>query len=162
MIDKNKAVIDFLITCPAIQNSPLYFNFINAKSDNKQFVTTANDVAAQESYIDGSVEKTYTFTIIDFKSMSYNPIVKQAGYVDENIDDMYQVQELINWVNEQNELKNYPDFGSKCIIDKMEVVTESPDLNSVDATVTPALARYSITIAIEYLDISKQIWNKED
>ena len=158
MIDKNQAIIDFLITCPSILNSPLYFNFVNAKNDNKQLVTVANDVYSQTPFIDGSVSKTYTFTIIDFKSMSYNPIVKQSGYIDENVDEMNQVQALINWVTEQNDLKNYPNFGDDCIIDDMVALSDNPSLNSVDTTLTPALAKYSITIRIDYLDISKRVW----
>lgn len=160
MIDKNQAIIDFLITCPSIKNSPLYFNFINASNNNKQLITVANDVNRQTPFIDGSVEKTYTFTIIDFKSMSYNPVVKQEGYQDENVEDFSKVQELIDWINTQDELHNYPDFGEECIIDSMSALTENPNLNSIDTTVTPALARYSITIEIEYLDNSKRLWNK--
>lgn len=160
MIDKNQAVIDFLITCPSIYNSPLYFNFINAKNDNKQFVTVANDVYTQTPYIDGSVNKTYTFTIIDFKSISYNPVVKQEGYTDENVDDMAMVQALIDWVNEQDDNHNYPNFGESCIIESMVALTDNPNLDSIDTTLTPALAKYSISIRIDYLDISKKLWNK--
>ena len=160
MIDKNQAVLNFLITCPLIQNSPLYFNFVNAKNNNNQFVTVGNDIYEQQSYIDGTIDKTYTFTLISFKSMSYNPMVKQQGYQDENVDDMADVQSLIDWVNEQNELKNYPDFGEECIIDNMQALTDNPNLNSVDTTITPALAKYSVTIRINYLDNSKRLWNK--
>lgn len=162
MANKNQAVIDFLITCPSIQNSPFYFNFVNEKNNNKQLVTVANEVAVEEPYIDGSVLKRYTFTLIDFKSISYNPIPKATGYMDENVDDMSQVQELIDWINDQNDIRNYPDFGSDCFIDRMIALSDNPNLNSVDTTLTPALAKYSITIRIDYLDISKKLWNKED
>lgn len=160
MIDKNQAVIDFLITCPSIKNSPLYFNFINAKNDNKQFVTVANDVSTHQPYIDGSVDKTYTFTVIDFKSISYNQVIKQEGYIDENVDDMAAVQALIDWVNEQDDNQNYPNFGENCIIESMTALTDNPNLDSIDTTMTPALAKYSISIRIEYLDTSKKLWNK--
>ena len=160
MIDKNQRVLDFLITCPKIKNSPLYFNFINAKNNNTQFVTVSNDTATNQPYIDGSVSKSYTFTIIDFKSISYNPLVKQEGYPNENVEDMNDVQALIDWVNEQNDVKNYPDFGDLCFIDSMEALSENPNLNSIDTTLTPALAKYSITIRINYLDNTKKLWNK--
>lgn len=158
-MDKNKAVINFLITCPVIYNSPLYFNFINAENDNKQFITVANDIAVHQPYIDGSVLKQYTFTLIDFKSVAYNPIVKTTGYDDENVADMLQVQEIIDWITAQNELRNYPNFGLDNYIDNMVVLTDNPNLNSIDTTVSPALARYSITIRITYLDKSKMLWN---
>lgn len=157
-IDKNQEVINFLVDCPAIRNNPLYFNFVNAKDNNKQFITVANDRNIQQPYIDGSVLKQYTFTIIDFKSVTFDPIVKTVGYVNENVEDMLDVQSIIDWITAQNEAKNYPDFGEYCFIDDMRATTENPALNSVDVSLTPALARYSITIRIEYLDKTKVLW----
>lgn len=160
MIDKNKAVIDYLITCPDILNSPLYFNLIDAKNNNIQMVTVANDTVTQSKYIDGSIHKTYTFSLIAFKSISYNQVIKQPGYSNENVDDMADVQALLDWVNEQNDDENYPDFGEECVIESIEGLTDNPNLDSIDTTLTPALAKYSISIRIEYLDNSKKIWNK--
>ena len=108
-IDKNQAVIDFLLTCPAIRDSYLYFNFTSAEDSNKQIVTQGNEKSLDRSYIDGSVEKRYTFILIEFKAMTPKPIVE--GRMDENVDNMFQVQELIDWVTEQNLQSNYPDFG---------------------------------------------------
>ena len=159
-MDKNQAVIDFLIECPAIRNNPLYFNFINADDNNKQLITVGNDVSVDQPYIDGSVLKRYTFTLIDFKSISYNQIVKIEGYSSENVDDMLEVQDLIDWITEQDELGNYPNFGDDCIIDSMTALTSNPNLDSVDVSISPALVRYSVSIRIEYLDNSKKIWKK--
>jgi len=159
-MDKNQATIDWLITCPQIQNSPLYFNFISAKDDNKQIITLANDKAIYSRYIDGSVLKRYTFTVIDFKSIAYRAIVKQDGYSDENVEDMMDVQSIIDWIDTQADIHNYPDFGQNCIIQDIHTTTENPDLNGVDTSLTPALAKYSFTIQIDYLDNSKVIWNR--
>ena len=156
-VDKNQAVIDFLLTCPAIQNSYLYFNFTQAEDDNKQIVTLANEKALHRTYIDGSVDKQYTFTLIEFKAMTPKPIVE--GRIDENVDDMLQVQELIDWVTEQDELKNYPDFGETCQIDSIRALTDNPSLNGIDSSIAPALAKYSVSIQIDYLDITKKLWN---
>lgn len=159
-IDKNQAVIDWLTQCPAISTNPLFFNFINAKDDNKQIITLSNDKSIQRPYIDGSVLKRYTFSLIDFKTSTTNAIVKMAGYVNENVDEMLQVQDIIDWINEQADNANYPDFGENCIIENLETLTDNPNLNGIDTSVTPALARYSVTIRITYLDITKVIWNK--
>ena len=53
MTDKNKAIIDYLLTCNDIRNSSLYFNFINAKDDTKQIIADSNDVGLDTHYIDG-------------------------------------------------------------------------------------------------------------
>lgn len=157
-VDKNQAVIDFLIQCPTIADNPLFFNFLNAKDDNKQIITQANDVSLNRNYIDGSIMKRFTFSIIDFRSVAYQPIPKTAGYISENVEEMFDVQGIMNWVNEQADLENYPDFGQDCVIDSMRTTAENPNLDGVDTSVTPSLAKYSMSIQIDYIDTTKQIW----
>ena len=163
--DKNQAVIDFLMTCPVIRANLLYFNFLNAKDKSKQIITV--DTPKNQAYIDGSVPKQYMFSIVDFQSVTYQPIpintvvpgtTEMTQYVSENVTDMQLVQGILDWVNEQNDLQNYPDFGKDCQIDEMKTTTNIPRLNGVDTQVTPALAKYSITIQIDYLDMSKMLW----
>lgn len=158
-MDKNQAMIDFLIQCPDIENSPLFFNFINAKEDNKQIITLQNEKILDKPFINGDVQKRYTCTLVDFKSVAYNAIVKQEGYQDENVEDMQSVQEIIDWISEQNDERNFPDFGENCIIEAIRVLTDNPNLNGIDSNASPALAKYSLSIQIDYLDTSKRIWN---
>lgn len=157
-MDKNQAIIDFLLTCPAIIADPLFFNFLNAKDNNQQIITQSNDKSLQQTFIDGSVLKRYTFTLIFFKSVLYQAIPKVEGLVNENVEELGQVQAIIDWVTEQNDSQTYPDFGEDCEIDEIKALSENPGLNGVDTTVTPALAKYSVTIQVDYLDKSKAIW----
>lgn len=157
-MDKNQAIIDFLLTCPAIIADPLFFNFLNAKDNNQQIITQSNDKSLQQTFIDGSVLKQYTFTLIFFKSVLYQAIPKVEGLVNENVEELGQVQAIIDWVTEQNDSQIYPDFGEDCEIDEIKALSENPGLNGVDTTVTPALAKYSVTIQVDYLDKSKAIW----
>ena len=176
MASKEKATIDFLLTCTSIINTPLYFNFINAKDNNKQFITLANDKRTNINFVDGSVMKQFTFTIIDFKSITYNALVytmqptttgettttsvtPEVSEGNENISDYLAVQRLIDWITEQAKLKNYPDFGIGYEIQDMRVLTDNPNLNGVDTNVKPALAKYSMSIQIDYLDMTGCIWN---
>lgn len=157
--DKNQAVIDFLLNCPQIRDNPLFFNVINAADNDKQIITQSNDVNINKNFIDGSVMKRFTFTIIDFRSVIYQPLPKVGGYVSENVEEMLDVQGIIDWVNTQADEQNYPDFGDDCQIDSMKTTSENPNLNGIDTSVSPALAKYSMTIQIDYLDTSKVIWN---
>ena len=157
MADKNEAIITYLLDCPVIADNPLFFNFINAKDNNNQIITSGNDTALQVKYVDGSIMKEYIFTIVLFKSVSQNAVVKAEGYPDENVTDLADVQSLIDWVNEQASIYNYPDFGEDCIVDSMETLTSEPVLEDVDTSIQPALARYSTGISIKYLDKSKMI-----
>lgn len=160
MVDKNQAIIDFLLNCPQIAYNPVFFNAINAKDNDKQIITQANDVSLNSKYIDGSILKRYIFTLIDFRSVIYQPLPKVEGYVNENVEEMLDVQSIMDWVNEQADLQNYPDFGENCIIDSMSTTSDNPNLNGIDTNVTPALAKYSMSIQIDYLDTSKAVWNK--
>ena len=161
---KHQAVIDFLCACPQIRDNPLYFNFINAKDNNKQIITNAVDTATNKKFIDGSIKKRYTFTLIDFKSLSYNPIVKNIvgdvpeTYVNENVEEMLDTQSIIQWVQQQAQERNFPDFGEDCDIDEMTVTNEVPNLNGIDTKANPVLAQYSFTIHIDYIDNSEKLW----
>ena len=159
-IDKNQAIIDFLITCPELSSNPLFFNYVNAKEDSTQIITQSNDKSMNRTFVDGSVLRRYTFTFIYFKSISYTPVVKQPGYSNENVEEMLDVQAVVDWVTEQAEILNYPNFGPDCFIEEMKVLTDNPNLNSIDTTSTPPLAKYSLTIQIDYIDTSKMLWQK--
>ena len=164
-IDKNKAIIEYLTNtttgCPKIVANPVFFNFSEAKNNNKQIIATSNEKAVQKPFIDGSVLKQYTFTIIDYKSITYQAIVKIIGttaYNNENVEEMLEVQDIIDWITEQNDNRHFPNFGSDCIIEEITALTENPRLNGVDISASPALARYSVSIKVTYLDISKKLW----
>lgn len=158
-MDKNKATIEFISNCPYIRDNPLFFNFINAEEDNNQIVTTSNDIMVNRPYIDGSVLKRYTFTIVNFKSISDTELVQGDDISNENVDDMLDLQGLIDWIDEQNEAHNYPDFGTTCEIQQMITTSENPRFDGVNTAITPALAMYSVAIRIDYIDYKKVIWS---
>lgn len=157
-VDKNQAVIDYIVKCPTIKNSPLYFNFINAQDNTNQIVTQTQERYASRRYVDGTVLKIYSFTIILYKSTADIAVVKIGGYPNENISDMSDIQALIDWIREQDKLHNYPDFGEDCLIDEISTTTENPSFDGIDDQVSPPLAIYSITIEIQYLDVSERLW----
>lgn len=157
--DKNQAIVDYLIKCPVLSDYKLYFNFGIADDNNKQILAQSFDKRTNKNYNDGSVGMLYSITILDFKTVGYNAIIKQSGFQDENIEELSEVQKLIDWIDEQERLRNYPDFGKYCEIDSIYTSTNSPELQAVDTSVTPALAQYGVTINVEYIDTSKVIWN---
>ena len=157
-VDKNQAIIDFLLDCPQLAYNKMFFNFINGQDNDKQIITIANDRATQKPFIDGSVMKRYSFSIVDFRSVSYQAIVNVPGHPNENVEEMLDVQGILDWVKAQADARNFPDFGEDCIIDSMITSSETPNLNGVDTSVKPALAKYSMSIFIDYIDNSKKLW----
>ncbi len=163
-MDKTNAIVKFLLDCPQIKTNPLFFNFAEAQDNNKQIVTAENDKAVNRAYVDGSILKRYTFTIIDYRSVIYQAVVNvnNTEYPNENVEEFIDVKGIIDWITEQSELQNYPDFGEDCIIDDMRALSDNPNLNGIDTSVKPALAKYSVSIQIDYLDTSKAIWNNKN
>lgn len=153
MTEKNQSIIEYLLTCPSFVQSSLFFNFAEEEDGTNQFIKIADET--KKKYIDGSELKTYTFNIISYKSVASNAVV--AEYSDENMEDMAEAQAIITWVNEQNDIRNFPDFGEKCTVDDIRCLTNDPDLFGVDTSVDPPLAKYSIVIQIEYLDTTKSL-----
>lgn len=159
MVDKNQAIIDYLLQCPQLRNNPLFFNFTDAKDNSKQLLPLANDKILDTTFIDGSVMKRYTFTLIDYRSVAYQAVVNQSGFINENVEELFDTQSIIDWISEQSKLKNYPNFGDTCEIEDIAVLTDNPNLNGVDTSTKPSLAKYSFSIRVDYLDTSGRIWN---
>lgn len=158
-MDKSEAMIAYLQQCPVVRDNPTYFNFAEGEDNTKQLIVLGNDKSVTKPYIDGSVLRKYTLTIIDYRSVAYQALVNVTGYSNENVDEFNNVQSLIDWVEEQDEAQNYPDFGTDCVVEKVESLSDTPKLNGVDHSTTPNLAKYSISIQVTYLDKSKMIWN---
>ena len=132
-MDKNKAVINFLLNCAYIKNSPLFYVLGQAEADNKQVVPIANDESTITTFVDGSAKKRYTFTLLDYQTATPNAVITRevdntSVPVSENLDNAFKVQQVADWVTEQSTLRNYPDFGNDCVIDDMVVVTDQPNL----------------------------------
>ena len=156
-VDKNQAILTFLQSCPAIIQSPLFFNFGTVEDGAAQATIHSDDVALSQKFLDGSILKRYTFTLDNFRSVAYNPIVE--GHSDENVDDLATVQQIVDWINEQGIDSTFPDFGENCVIEKMETLADKPELMGVDTTLNPPMAIYRISIQIDYIDNTQRIWN---
>jgi hypothetical protein len=156
-MDKNQSMIEFLQTCPTIKGNPLFFNFGTVEDNAHQANTKSDDVSLHRPYVDGSVAKRYTFSIDSFKTVAHNPVVQ--GYSDENITELEEVQKVLDWINTQDDLQIFPDFGSDCFVEKMTTLTTRPELVGVDTSSNPPMAIYRISIQIDYIDNSKKLWN---
>lgn len=160
MVDKSTALIEYLQTCPYLANTKVYFNFAEGEDNTKQLVTVATSSNTIKKYIDGSQDKTFSITLIDYRSVAYQPLVNniEGDYPNENVEEFVDVQGVMDWIDEQNEDQNFPDFGLDCEVEEISTTTDIPNLNGIDTSIQPTLAKYSITIQVKYLDKSKIIW----
>ena len=156
--DKNQAMIEYLTECDAISASPLFFNYAEENEESNHVVTVADDVALQKPYIDGSVLKQYTFQLICYRPLSPNSLINEAGFSDENVENMANVRSILDWILQQEEDRHYPDFGEECLPERLYCLTNDPNLYAVDTQSDPPLAKYSIVIRFEYVDTSKMLF----
>ena len=156
--DKNKATIAFIATYEGIATSPIFVNLINATDNDVQILTSSNEKYLNKPFIDGSVKKQYTFSIVVTKTIT-NLALPKDDIVGENIDDLAEMQAFMDWINEQGENENYPDFGDKCIIEEMHTTAENPSIDGINSEISPPLALYTMDIRIDYIDYSKVIWS---
>ena len=159
MADKNVVMIKYLLDCPTIQENPLFFNFANEEDGNNHFITEKD--STKKTFIDGTVEKQYTFSIASYSSVTHNAVVEENGNIlmNENIENMAKVQAILDWINEQADLQNFPNFGAGYVVESMETLTTDPDIDGIDTSVNPPIARYSVGVRLTYLDKTKMIWN---
>ena len=144
--------------CPTIQENPLFFNFADEEDGNNHFITEKD--TKQCTYIDGSILKQYTFTIASYYSVSHNAVINENDdIVDENLENMAKIQDILDWINEQADNENFPDFGPQIVVEKMETLTTDPDIDGIDTSVNPPIVRYSVGVKLKYLDTTKKIWS---
>lgn len=123
-----------------LAGSMLNFNFSPESPDSISLITNYSD-KVRKSYITGDKQKEYGFSIIIVKLYS-------SSEDDLNIEAMNFAQAFMDWMDEQNEKKEYPDFGEKCTIEKIENLQNMPNLSGVNYE--EGLARYMMQARIIY------------
>lgn len=151
----NQSVLDFLLQSDAI--STLYFQYANIADGLVRISTTANEINSRREFIDGSRPRELDFTFTWYKSLSVLPVLTQQGVSNENVADLDDVQAIIDWIDEQNDAQNFPDLGEKRLVERMFCLSDVPRLAGVDTSYSPALARYTFTIRVEYVDYTYAI-----
>lgn len=118
----------------------IQFNFSPEAPDNISFITRYSDNVVR-SFVCGDKEKEYGFAII---------IVKQYSTEsdDLNLEAMNLAQAFMDWIEEQNENRDFPDFGKNCEVLKIENLQNMPNLSGINQK--ESLARYMIQGRILY------------
>ena len=142
MKDFNKAVKEWLIQCPAIRADKMYFNFLSAGDENQSFQMIDHSTVTED--IVGNEIGKYTFSIIDFRSLSKMPFKFTAR----DLEKAAEVEQINKWIKEQSKLRNLPIFDD-CTIDRI-TVPPSPAFAGQDNSEGMHLAKYMIQVVIDY------------
>lgn len=136
-MDKNKEVWNFIKTYPNFEK--LYYNFCIAEDGNQSFIPNPTDFVMKQDVL-GTKTKYYDFAITCFSSLSDIP------FSEENVIDHEAMQNFIEWFENQDKLRNYPNFGNNCNIEKMTSLQNIPSASALDKE----MAKYMVQCRIVY------------
>ena len=140
--NKHKAVWDWLFQNEEIKR--LYFNFSDTQNGNITIATSPAN-AALKNYTNGDKLKAYDFSLIQYKPMNTVDVNSE-----ENAEIMFDAEKLMDWIDEQERVKNYPRFYG-CFVQKVENMPNMPSIAGLDDTV----AKYLFSCRITYLESNR-------
>lgn len=140
---KHEAIKDYFErVVHELADSVLHFNYSSDSLDSIGFLTNYSDQIIKR-YVRVGADKAYGFSILITEEYS-------TGCDDLNLEAMNFAQGLMDWLEEQNRLKNYPDFGPRCQIKKIENLQNMPNLADVDSE--EGIARYMFQCRVIYFE----------
>ena len=123
--------------------SDLFFNFSTDKNGATVIATGSGDTVVKQ-YMGNSSLRNYDFSIIQFK-----PVNSEIPNNSENATIMFDVEAVMDWIKKQNEDRNFPEFPSNCMIQKIEVLNNMPSVAGQDQ----AGAKYMFQCRVVYTQI---------
>ena len=139
-MNKYKAITDWLMDYSLLY-SWIYFNVIRGEADTLSLNSVPNERELVQ-YINGDREVELLFAL---------DLVKEydIGTSDINLEANEEFENISNWIEEQNNNGNYPDFGENIKIEEVEVLETTP---SVIIDSQNNLAKYQGQYRITYIE----------
>lgn len=141
--------IKWLLKSDYIKNNKLFLNAIRAQDDNLQIITQQVAENQIKRFVDGSKTYPITFSIVNFKTASYNPLVKTKLGADENLSDILDVSKIIEFVKEMDEQGDYPAFADNITVERAYCQYNTPPTPAIDSGLSPILAKFVIPVVFE-------------
>ncbi len=138
MTNKHKVVLDYLSNYPDIK-SFLYFN-TSLEELNHTSVNTITSDYFEQKYLRGGI-KNYDFAVTFIGQYD-------TGTSDININQIFDLEKFMLWIDEQNKNKNFPEFEDGEVI-SIENLQNEPSFSGINETGN--LAKYMFQIRIKYL-----------
>lgn len=139
MVNKHEIMREYLERYPSL-GAYLKFNTIDDVQGERSIATTYGD-AWEKKYMRGHGIKRYDFAMIIMQPFD-------SGTSSINTFEMFDVQQFMEWIDEQNEAKNFPDFGEGTKIISIENLQNMPNLAGVNQG--GAVAKYMFQCRVRY------------
>lgn len=119
----------------------VYLNVNPAEADNLTINSVQNE-RELEKYIDGSRLVEFMFALALTKEFD-------TGTSDNNALAIREFENIAEWIEEQNKIKNFPDFGNDVAIYSVDVLETTP---SVSVDNQNMIAKYQGQFKITYME----------
>ena len=136
--NKHQAMLDYLGGCPGL--TPLFFGFSEGKPGAWELRFVASDDCARR-FIDGRCLKYYTFALTYLAPLTAD--------CDENLEAVAEPEAVMDWLRAQNRVRNLPDFGADCHVERVVPLQDAPTAEGRD--VRARLAAYRFQGRVEYV-----------
>jgi len=104
MVNKHKVMRDWV--SEFLEDNNLYFEATDAYPGVRTLVPNYGDYVNKVDIL-GNKYKSYSFVFVGYETID-------PGTSDVNLTNMEVFDAFNEWLEEQKELKNFPDFGEKC------------------------------------------------
>jgi len=142
-MSKHDAMVSYLQPhAMEIIGNALGVNYTVDTSGSVSFVTTYGEKWIKK-YLRNSGRKAYGFALI--LSLDYS-----QNTDDLNITSLNLAQAFGDWIDAQHKAKNYPDFGAKCKVSKIESLQNMPNLAGVNEAGT--VAKYMLQCQVTFYE----------
>ena len=142
---KYEGLVTFLKQQPPL-NEILYFNKTQEIADTSSVNTVYSDYTVQE-YTCGNSDREFVFAIKQMKQYD------SSGTSGINRQTMEEVQAFMDWIDEQNKKRNFPEFPDNCFVYKIENLQNMPE---IAGTNDQGLAEYMFQCRVCYTEERRQ------
>ena len=142
---KYEGLVTFLKQYPPL-NEILYFNKTQEIADTSSVNTVYSDYAVHE-YTCGNSDREFVFAIKQMKQYD------SAGTSGINRQTIEEVQAFMDWIDEQNKKRNFPEFPDNCFVYKIENLQNMPE---IAGTSDQGLAEYMFQCRVCYTEERRQ------
>lgn len=140
MDNKNTAMLEYLRQYPGLQ-SFLFFNSMVDQIGNTAVQTVYGETWEKE-YIRGHGIKQWDFAVVKIAQAD-------TGTSDINADETQAVQDFMDWIDEQNEIGNFPDFSPGKVL-SIQNLQNMPNFAGIDNN--EGTAKYMFQCRVRYYE----------
>ena len=138
-VNIDKKLLEWAAQCDALTGTPL-MNWLGENDGECAIVPIPADT--RPSFISGDREISYDFMIQVMFQLSETTD-------DVNTDNMFTLRGWQDWIDEQEEAENYPEFGEKCSCYELQNLSNMPQLAEVYES---GMAKFQFPVRLIYLE----------